>query len=387
MKPPLPHSESAVPRTLHVRLEIAKAMRMLMAPDEDELLRRPRAEIIALRRDLEVLAGDIHKAFEEAATLLKADLRVTLQKYSPDQPRVSAGNPDGGQWTREGSGSQLSTNPTSSSSRISTERSGVPVRYASLEISPSNVQTDTPASGTRYAAGNERNEENEREGGMEPSPGQLIRLDVAQARLNDLIAQARKIDQNWSPSPGVYDDIEGKITNLEARAQEAEEFLARLRGLGFPRDLSTGRRFISPPNTKTGDPLIDSTTEKLMDLLSNVMDGIGPRPDLDPGQYGVRVHTDFAEMLRAKGLPGIEPSDVERTFSLTDKAFYGAKYSIRPDAILRRDTGDIAAIYDIKTGRGMSEVQVIKIRYMTGSGRTIPVIELNRLRGAILKRR
>jgi len=78
---------------------------------------------------------------------------------------------------------------------------------------------------------------------------------------------------------------------------------------------------------------------------------------------------------------------VERTFSLTDKAFYGAKYSIRPDAILRRDTGDIAAIYDIKTGRGMSELRVIKIRYMTDSDRTIPVIELNRVRGAILKRR
>jgi hypothetical protein len=92
-------------------------------------------------------------------------------------------------------------------------------------------------------------------------------------------------------------------------------------------------------------------------------------------------------MLRAKGLPGIEPNDVERTFSLTEEAFYGAKDTIRPDAILRRDTGDIAAIYDIKTGRGMSEVQVVKIRYMTGSGRTIPVIELNRIRGAILKRR
>jgi hypothetical protein len=383
MKPPLPHSESAVPRTLHAQLEIAKAMRTLMAPDEDELLRWRRAEIIALRRDLEVLAGDIRKAFEEAAALLKADLRATLQKYSPDQPRVSAGNPDGGQWTKGDGGNQ----PSTPSSRTSTERSGVPVRYASLETSPNNVLTDAPASGTRYAAGNESNEENEREGGMEASPGQLIRLDVAQARLNDLIAQARKIDQNWSPSPGVYEDIEGKITNLEARAQEAEEFLARLRGLGFPRDLSTGRRFIFPPNTKTGDPLIDSTTAKLMDLLGDVMDGVGPRADLDPGQYGIRVHTDFAEMLRAKGLPGIEPNDVERTFSLTDKAFYGAKYSIRPDAILRRDTGNIAAIYDIKTGRGMSELRVIKIRYMTDSGRTIPVIELNRVRGAILKRR
>lgn len=27
-----------------------------------------------------------------------------LQKYSPDQPRVPAGNPDGGQWTRDGGG-------------------------------------------------------------------------------------------------------------------------------------------------------------------------------------------------------------------------------------------------------------------------------------------
>jgi len=386
MKPSLPRIETSVPRLPHVQLEIGKAIGTLMTP-EDQPLRQRRAEIVALRRDLELLAGDIRKAFEEAAALVKAELRAALRKYSPDQPRVSAGNPDGGQWTREDGGSQWSTNPTYPSSRMSTERSEGSVRYASLEISPSNVPTDAAASGTRYAAGNESNEDIEREEGMEASPGQLIRLDAAQALLNDLIAQARKIDQNWSPRPGLYESIEGKISNLEAQAQEAEDFLARLRGLGFPRDQSTGRRFIFPPNTKTGDPLIDSTTEKLMDLLNDVMDGIGPRADLDPGQYGIRVHTDFAEMLRAKGLPGIEPNDVERTFSLTDKAFYGAKYSIRPDAILRRDTGDIAAIYDIKTGRGMSELRVIKIRYMTDSGRTIPVIELNRVRGAILKRR
>jgi hypothetical protein len=123
-----------------------------------------------------------------------------------------------------------------------------------------------------------------------------------------------------------------------------------------------------------------------MDLLGKVMDEIGPRPDLGRAQYGTDVHTNFADKLRAGEVPGIEPNDVERTFSLTDNAFYGAKYSIRPDAILRRDAGTIAAIYDVKTGRGMSEVKVIRTRYMTESGRVVPVIELYRAR-AVLKRR
>jgi hypothetical protein len=387
MKPPLPHSESAVPRTLHAQLEIAKAMRTLLAPDEDELLRRRRAEIIALRRDLEVLAGDIRKAFEEAAVLAKAELRAALKKYSPDQPRVSAGNPDGGQWTREDGGSQSSTNPTYPSNRISTDRSETPVRYASLEISPGNVLTDAPVFGTRYAAGNERNEENEREGGMEPSPGQLIRLDVAQARLNDLIAQARKIDRNWSPQPGFDESIEGRILNLEAQAQEAEAFLARVRDLGYARDPVTGRRIIWPPNTKTGNPLIDKTTEQLMDLLGRVMDENGPRPDLDRKRYGTLIHTEFADKLRAGAVPGVKANDVERTFSLTEDKFYGTENSVRGDYVLTRDDGSIAAFYDIKTGRGMSEFQVIRLRYMSNSGRAIPVIQLNRERGAILKHR
>jgi len=38
MKPPLPHILSAVPRTLHVQLEIAKAIRTLTLQDEDERL-------------------------------------------------------------------------------------------------------------------------------------------------------------------------------------------------------------------------------------------------------------------------------------------------------------------------------------------------------------
>jgi hypothetical protein len=99
MKPPLPRIESAVPRALHVQFEIAKAIRTLAGPDEGELLRQRRGEIALLRRDVELLAADIRKAFEAAATLAKAELRAALKKYNADQPRVPAGNRDGGQWT------------------------------------------------------------------------------------------------------------------------------------------------------------------------------------------------------------------------------------------------------------------------------------------------
>jgi len=102
MKPPLPRTLSAVPQTMHARLEIAKAIRTLAGPDEDELLRQRRAEIAAIRRDLEALSRNLHKAFEAAATLAKAELRAALKKYSADQARVPAGNSKGGQWTSEG---------------------------------------------------------------------------------------------------------------------------------------------------------------------------------------------------------------------------------------------------------------------------------------------
>lgn len=92
MKPPLPRILSAVPRTPHVQLEVAKAIRTIAGPDEDELLRQRQAELTAIRHDLDALARDVCKVGKEARALL----RVELQKYSPDQSRVPAGSRDGG---------------------------------------------------------------------------------------------------------------------------------------------------------------------------------------------------------------------------------------------------------------------------------------------------
>ncbi len=144
MKPPLPRIESAVPRALHVQLEIAKAIRTLAGPDEDELLRQRRAEIAAIRRDLEVLPRDLCQVGEEFLALAKAELRKAIKgrrssptmapatghapiganteegeradtrrtlgiamgalvkDYDPEEPRRPKYSAGGGEWTKEG---------------------------------------------------------------------------------------------------------------------------------------------------------------------------------------------------------------------------------------------------------------------------------------------
>ena len=101
MNPYGPRILTAVPQTLHTQLEIAKAIRTLAGPDEDELLRQRRAEIAAIRRDLDALARGVRKLGEELPALVMAELQSELKKYSPDQPRVPAGNRDGGRWVGE----------------------------------------------------------------------------------------------------------------------------------------------------------------------------------------------------------------------------------------------------------------------------------------------
>jgi hypothetical protein len=111
MKPPLPRIQTGIPRTLHVQLEIANAMRALFGADQDELLRERRAEVVTLRRDLEALRQDTHKAFAEAAVLAKTELRkyfaarkvlaeVDKAGFRPDQPRWPEGSGEiSGRWS------------------------------------------------------------------------------------------------------------------------------------------------------------------------------------------------------------------------------------------------------------------------------------------------
>ncbi len=91
------------PPTLEKQREMLEAFRTLASQD-DELIQQRRAEIAAIRRELEDIRRFIdafrRQATEEVRTEILKELKA--RKYSPDQPRVPAGSPHGGEWTSGG---------------------------------------------------------------------------------------------------------------------------------------------------------------------------------------------------------------------------------------------------------------------------------------------
>ena len=83
---------SAAPQTWQARMEIAKAIRMLAAQEEDELLQR-RAEIAAIRRDYKLIAQALREVCREL-------VQGRFQSQSSHGCRPVS--PGGGQWTSGG---------------------------------------------------------------------------------------------------------------------------------------------------------------------------------------------------------------------------------------------------------------------------------------------
>jgi hypothetical protein len=132
----------------------------------------------------------------------------------------------------------------------------------------------------------------------------------------------------------------------------------------------------------TPDERVNLTSLKLTIILAIVMDGVVRPPGMTPQEYGTLIHQVFAGLVKAAGIPGIAPTDVETTFP---EGPYGSPDSIRTDVVLRDSEGKIIAIYDVKTGKaGLTPARADELRAKTRAGSNTPVIEL-RDKGAILK--
>ncbi|HEX5422781.1 MAG TPA: hypothetical protein VFW94_04480 [Candidatus Acidoferrales bacterium] len=152
------------------------------------------------------------------------------RKYSPDQPRIPAGNPDGGQWTTGDAGSGVSI--------------ALPMgRLVANEIGAG--ESGAEEGPLVQVAGGSRSGgiRGGRYGGNFPGAtyGQLIRLDLNVARTENTLTEIRRYDPNWQPrseslistSMDGVGSIEGEIRKSEARAEEAEAHLQQLRtGIG-----------------------------------------------------------------------------------------------------------------------------------------------------------
>lgn len=133
-----------------------------------------------------------------------AALRVRLalrRKYSADQPRVPAGNPDGGQWTGDGGNERWRR--LADRARWATGRGRAPTRVRINE---------------RW---------------HDLTPGQAARLQAAEAEARDALRQVRQRDPEWRPSRSLTENVEGHIQAVQAEAREAQARLAELQRVGI----------------------------------------------------------------------------------------------------------------------------------------------------------
>lgn len=128
----------------------------------------------------------------------------TGHHYDPNQPRVPAGDSDGGQWTSTGG---------ATTSRQDDE--GV-VSDAMLD----NEWKPGAQYAIRRAGG--------RGGAAPPTPGQLARLASAEARARAAVREVHERDPRWRPQPSIYETVEGRINATQAVAEQAAAYLAEL---------------------------------------------------------------------------------------------------------------------------------------------------------------
>lgn len=156
--------------------------------------------------------------------------------YDPNQPRVSAGHPDGGQWTSKGGDT--------------TERA----RFAETPRSLGEVISDSVDGvipGARYAAAARRSSRgpifiNGRP--VQITVEQASRLAEAEVHARDAVRRVQEIEPNWRPRRSAYETAEGMIRAYQAEAREANARYTELTYLTGPG------RFAAEwiPSTSTG---------------------------------------------------------------------------------------------------------------------------------------
>lgn len=192
--------------------------------------------------------------------ILRVELRrlriVRARKqYDPNQPRVPAGNPDGGQWTGQGG------------------RGGGP-RSEYAQLRPRRLPGGYRIIGGRAHVA---------------TPAQEARLDITAAQARALVREVQRHDPSWRPMPSIYDGVEGQIL---ANQSDARQAAARLRELGASEPVSQSLQEII---LRDGKPLgsqvrraragVRTVTREEFDKL---LENIGPGAELVPSPHGYR---------------------------------------------------------------------------------------------------
>jgi CDI toxin RNase A-like protein len=172
--------------------------------DWEELKREIAAKREAERREVEELRIKSDLAFENFRRAFKS--YAQQRKYSPDQPRVPAGNPDGGQWTSGGGEGAGRNDPTVLS-----------------DATADNVFEP----GTRLAADNSAASYRIDLQEEEARGGHAISAHVNRSP-EALMAQAR---ENFDRNPNARESRSGSFSSLEAATKLVNSTLAQNRDM------------------------------------------------------------------------------------------------------------------------------------------------------------
>jgi hypothetical protein len=161
--------------------------------------------------------------------LARRQVRGISAKYRPDQPRVPAGNPEGGQWT-DGSGG---SGPMSFEEWLAGGwASGLGAFDADLTTGDGSSDWKLPNDDTEVDWANGRM----RGGGSNWSnatPGQHARWAASELEAQAAIRRVQEIDPRWRPPASMSEGIEGAILSNQAVVRQAEARLREFQGMGF----------------------------------------------------------------------------------------------------------------------------------------------------------
>jgi hypothetical protein len=195
----------------------------------------------------------------------------------------------------------------------------------------------------------------------------------------------RRVDAK--PGTTHYRNNPPSLVDLRGWGTERHEGTRPSMSDAYPEPLIPGAQYaqvvIQQNGAVTGNPRIDRTTERLLSVLADTIQSLGPGAG---PIFGIRVHVEFGRRVEELNIPGIRDKGVEQSFSLGRDARYGLEGSVRTDVVLRDREGIPIAVYDLKTGNArLTPSRAREIR--DGLGRpNIPVIELRyREESAILR--
>jgi hypothetical protein len=228
---------------------------------------------------LEHLLRNAHNAALLGHRLARLDIEARHRlawyhsHFNPNQPRVPAGHPDGGQWTSAGGTTGSGTSQVLS------------------DVTPDNEWKP----GAQYA--------NNGRGGRgsgpirighqwtEIEPGPAARLTAVEARAEDAIRRVQELDPNWRLELGTYNTVEGQIRALEAEAERAEARIRELTRVEPPPIVPKER----PPTTRERNDAAREIAKWLAKNLGRVIEGAAW---LDEFEESIQAYLDPPKTLK-----------------------------------------------------------------------------------------